>query len=82
MPMDMRTGHPGFSDLGSAFHTAAFNQIMRRNSIPSFANCPWMSSAKQLDYQSGYERSLSTLSAALSGADVTVLHGGVYGEYT
>jgi trimethylamine--corrinoid protein Co-methyltransferase len=82
MPMDMRTGHPCFCDMVSALHTAAFNQIMRRYQIPAFANCPGMSSAKTIDVQSGYERSMSTLSAAISGANLIVLHGSVYGEYT
>jgi len=82
MPMDMRTGHPGFCDLASALHTAAFNQIMRSYRIPAFANCPGMSNAKLIDVQSGYERSMSTLNAALSGANLIVLHGSVYGEYT
>ncbi len=82
MPLDMRTGHPCFCDLASALHTAAFNQIMRNYEIPSFANCPGMSSAKTIDVQSGYERSMSTLVAALSGANLIVLHGCVYGEYT
>jgi trimethylamine--corrinoid protein Co-methyltransferase len=82
MPMDMRTGHPCFCDLASALHTAAFNQVMQKYRIPAFANCPGMSSAKVIDVQSGYERSMSTLNAALSGANLIVLHGSVYGEYT
>jgi len=82
MPLDMRSGHPSFCDLGSALHTVAFNQIMRRYEIPAFANCPGMSSSKEIDVQSGYERSMSTLSAALSGANMIVLHGTIYGEYT
>jgi trimethylamine--corrinoid protein Co-methyltransferase len=82
MPLDMRSGHPCFCDLGSALHTVAFNQIMRRYEIPAFANCPGMSSSKEIDVQSGYERAMSTLAAALSGANMIVLHGTIYGEYT
>jgi len=82
MPLDMRTGHPCFCDMASALHTAAFNQMMRTYSIPSFSNCPGMSGAKKIDVQSGYERSMSTLNAAVSGANLIVLHGSVYGEYT
>jgi len=82
MPLDMRTGHPVFGDLGSSLHTAAFNQVMREYDIPTFANCPGMCNSKTADIQSGYERSLSTLAAAMSGANLIVLHGGVYGEYT
>lgn len=82
MPLDMRTGHPGFCDMSTALHTAAFNQIMRKYRIPSFANCPGMGSAKTIDVQSGYERSMTTLNAALSGANLIVLHGSIYGEYT
>jgi trimethylamine--corrinoid protein Co-methyltransferase len=82
MPLDMRTGHPGFCDMSTALHTAAFNQIMRTYRIPSFANCPGMGNAKTIDAQFGYERSMTTLNAALSGANLIVLHGSVYGEYT
>ncbi|UCB45834.1 MAG: trimethylamine methyltransferase family protein [Spirochaetota bacterium] len=82
MPLDMRSGHPCFCDLGSALHTAAFTQIMRRYDIPAFANCPGMSSSKEIDVQSGYERAMSTLAAALFGAHMIVLHGTIYGEYS
>ena len=82
MPLNMRTGEPCFDDLASSLHTVAFNQIMRRYGIPTFANCPGISCAKTIDVQSGYERGMSTLAAALSGANVIVLHGSVYGEYT
>lgn len=40
------------------------------------------SNAKLVDVQSGYERSMSTLNAALSGSNLIVLHGSIYGEYT
>lgn len=82
MPLNMRTGDPCFDDLGSSLHTVAFNQIMRRYKIPIFSNCPGMSCAKTIDVQSGYERGMSTLAAAMSGANVIVLHGSVFGEYT
>jgi trimethylamine--corrinoid protein Co-methyltransferase len=60
----------------------AFNQIMRKHQIPTFANCPGFSSSKKIDFQAGYERALATLAAALSGANIIVLHGSIYGEYT
>jgi trimethylamine--corrinoid protein Co-methyltransferase len=82
MPLNMRTGEPCFDDVGSSLHTVAFNQIMRRYKIPIFANCPGMSCAKTIDVQSGYERGMSSLAAAMSGANIIVLHGSVYGEYT
>jgi trimethylamine--corrinoid protein Co-methyltransferase len=82
MPLDMRSGHPSFCDLASALHTAAFNQLMKVYRIPAFANCPGMSNAKKIDVQAGYERAMSTLAAALSGANMIVLHGTVYGEYS
>ncbi|KPJ87478.1 MAG: hypothetical protein AMS17_08405 [Spirochaetes bacterium DG_61] len=82
MPLDMRSGHPFFYDLASALHTAAFNQIMHEYRIPAFANCPGMSSSKKIDFQAGYERAMSTLTAGPSVANMIVLHGTVYGEYT
>ncbi|MEM2843737.1 MAG: trimethylamine methyltransferase family protein [Candidatus Bathyarchaeia archaeon] len=82
MPLNMRSGHPCFGDLASSLHTVAFNQIMRRYKIPTFANCPGFSSSKKIDFQAGYERALSTLTAVLSGANIIVLHGSIYGEYT
>ena len=82
MPLNMRTGEPCFDDLASSLHTVAFNQVMRRYGIPTFANCPGMSCSKKIDVQSGYERGMTSLAAALSGANIIVLHGSVYGEYT
>jgi len=82
MPLDMRTGHPCFGDVGASLHTVAFTQIMRKYGIPTFANSPGFASSKKIDFQAAYERSMSTLAAALAGVNVIVLHGSIYGEYT
>lgn len=82
MPMDMQYGHPAFGALGDSLHQAVFNQIWRRHNIPCGSWHGGYSSSKKIDFQVGYEKSLSALAAAISGANMIGLHGSVYGELT
>jgi trimethylamine--corrinoid protein Co-methyltransferase len=77
--MDMRTGSPIFGSILAALHIAAFGQVWRRYKIPTFADSGWTNS-KKIDYQDGYEKSITSLVIALSGCNVANFHGGVYGE--
>jgi trimethylamine--corrinoid protein Co-methyltransferase len=79
LPMDMRTGSPIFGSILAALHIAAFGQVWRRYQIPTFADSGWTNS-KKIDYQDGYEKSITSLVIALSGCNVANFHGGVYGE--
>jgi len=79
LPMDMRTGSPVFGSITAALHIAAFGQVWRRYQIPTFADSGWTNS-KKIDYQDGYEKSITSLVIALSGCNVANFFGGVYGE--
>ncbi len=43
---------------------------------------PGASSSKRIDFQCGYEKAISALTAAISGANIIWFAGGVYGELT
>jgi trimethylamine---corrinoid protein Co-methyltransferase len=79
LPMNMQNGHPVFGDITTALHITAFAQLYRKYEIPTFADSGWTNS-KTIDFQDGYERSLTALTVALSGVNVNNLYGGVYGE--
>jgi trimethylamine--corrinoid protein Co-methyltransferase len=79
LPMNMQSGAPIFGSVASNLHIAAFSQIWRKYRIPTFAGCGWTNS-KQIDFQDGYERSITAFVIAVSGINVALLHGGVYGE--
>ena len=77
-PMDMRTGTPAFGDIGSSLHHVVFNQMWRRYGLP--INNASIGNAKKPDYQLSYEKIIPCLLDALSGANVTLLHGGISAE--
>jgi len=79
LPMGVFSGAPVFGSLAAMLHIAAFGQLWRRYKVPLFANSGW-TNAKQMDFQDGWEKSLTTLVIALSGCNVANFHGGVYGE--
>jgi trimethylamine--corrinoid protein Co-methyltransferase len=79
LPMNMRSGSPIFGSVKTCLHIAAFGQVWKRYGIPTFIDAGWTNS-KKIDFQDGYEKSLTALVAALSGCNVDILHGGVYGE--
>ena len=79
LPMDMRSGHPMFGNIETCLHIAAFAQVWRKYAIPTFADSGWTNS-KRIDFQDGYERSMTALLIALSGCHVSNLYGGIYGE--
>jgi len=77
---DMRGGIPAFGGIEGVLHLLAFNQIWRKYGIPISAAIPGISSSKTMDFQCGYEKAIGALAAALSGSNLIMLHGGVYGE--
>jgi len=79
LPMDMRSGSPVFGSITACLHIGAFGQVWRRYNIPTFADSGWTNS-KKIDFQDGYEKSITSLIIALSGCNVANLFGGVYGE--
>jgi trimethylamine--corrinoid protein Co-methyltransferase len=79
LPMNMQSGAPVFGSITACLHIAAFGQVWRKYNIPTFADSGWTNS-KKIDYQDGYEKSITSLVIALSGCNVANFHGGVYGE--
>jgi len=80
-PQNMRTGAPAFGAIGSSLHTAGFDQMWRRYGVPT-SNTATITSSKQIDFQGGYEKAISTLLFTLSGASLVQFHGAMYGELT
>ena len=80
-PQNMTTGAPGFGNIAVSLHAAAFNQIWHRYGVP-VCNGAAVPASKGIDFQSGYERAISTTIFALSGASFILLHGGVAAELT
>ena len=79
-PMDMRAGTPMFGNIASVLHSAAFCQICRKIGVPTCICSSGYSYSKKIDIQIGYEKALAAMAAALSGANVVSLHGGIYAE--
>lgn len=81
-PQNMRSGAPGFGGIGISLHEATFNQVWRSYNIPVQSSAAAPTSSKKIDFQCGYEKAIGCLIAALSGAHIIQLHGGLYGEKT
>ncbi len=79
LPQNMRTGAPDFGAIGISLHAVAFNQMWRRYGVPR-CNTATIPSSKRTDFQGGYEKAISALLFALSGASLILLHGGVSSE--
>jgi len=79
-PQNMRSGVPAFGDIGLSLHHVVFNQVWRKYGVP--INNASIGNSKLPDFQSGYEKTIPCLLDALSGAHVTLLHGGISSEIT
>lgn len=79
-PQNMRSGYPVFGRIESSLHQVVFNQIWRRYKIPVGNHSTGVSNSKRIDYQCGYEKTISCLLSLLSGANEIGFHGCVYGE--
>ncbi len=77
---DMITGSPAFGSIANSLHQTIFNQIWRKYGVPTYSSITAFSSSKLIDYQCGYEKGISSILAAVSGVNVVILHGGLYGE--
>jgi trimethylamine--corrinoid protein Co-methyltransferase len=80
--MNMRSGSPDFGAIGTSLHQVARAQLARRYSLPCGALACGVSSSKTIDFQCGYEKAISVLTAAMCGSNVIWLHGGIHGELT
>jgi trimethylamine--corrinoid protein Co-methyltransferase len=81
-PMDMVTGSPYFGQVADSIENVMFNQVWRKYKLPIANGTPGYSNAKNIGFQSGYERGISCLLSALSGANLIQFHGSIYGEIT
>lgn len=79
-PVDMKTGGPCLGNVASALHAAVFCQAWRNYGIPTCVSSSGYSNSKKCDHQIGSEKTGSALIAALAGANVVSLHGGIYAE--
>jgi trimethylamine--corrinoid protein Co-methyltransferase len=57
-----------------------FNQIWRKYGIPVINASPGVVASKSMDYQTGYEKAIGGILAAVSGAHRITLHGCVSSE--
>jgi trimethylamine--corrinoid protein Co-methyltransferase len=80
LPMNMKTGAPAFGSIGSFLHQVVGSQVWRSYGVPVENLAGGWSSSKRIDFQCGYEKSTGALTAALSGANVILLHGCIHGE--
>jgi trimethylamine--corrinoid protein Co-methyltransferase len=80
-PMNMKTGAPFFGQIQDSMENAIFNQIWRKKyKIPIANGTVGYGSAKNIGYQSGYEKGIACIISAISGANVIQFHGHVFGE--
>ncbi|NOX29042.1 MAG: hypothetical protein GXP35_03165 [Actinobacteria bacterium] len=80
-PINMRSGHPAFGSISISLFQVAWNQIWRtRYGIPIMNGGSGPSSAKKIDFQVGYEKSVGAMLSAMSGANMINHCGGLMGE--
>ncbi len=80
---NMRTGSPAAGGIEVSLFQVAFNQLWRgKYNIPTMLGACGPSSSQLIDIQMGYEKGISSALAAVSGASVINLHGGMHVELT
>lgn len=79
-PMNMKTGSPYFGQIADSIENVMFNQIWRKYKLPIANGSVGLGGAKNIGFQSGYERGISCILSALSGANLIQFHGHVFGE--
>jgi len=81
-PLNMRSGMPAFGAIECSIHIAMFCQYMVKLGIRSACANVGSVSSKRIDFQSGYERAIPAVIAALSGCNSIHLFGAIFGERT
>jgi trimethylamine--corrinoid protein Co-methyltransferase len=79
---DMATGSIAFGSIGNSLTQATFNQLWRRYGVPVWSATPAYCSSKRIDFQSGYEKGIGALAAAVCGSHAIHMHGGLHAELT
>jgi trimethylamine--corrinoid protein Co-methyltransferase len=80
---NMRTGAPAAGGIEISLFQAAFNQLWRKKyNIPTMVGGTGPSSSQIIDFQTGYEKGISSSIAAVAGSSVINLVGGIHVELT
>jgi trimethylamine--corrinoid protein Co-methyltransferase len=80
---NMRTGSPAAGGIEVSLFQVAFNQMWRgKYNLPTMLGACGPSSAEVIGFQMGYEKGISSVLAAVSGASVVNVHGGMHVELT
>lgn len=80
---NMMTGSPAAGGIEVSLFQVAFNQLWRgKYDIPTMIGACGPSSSQIMDVQLGFEKGISTALAAVSGASVVNIHGGIHVELT
>jgi trimethylamine---corrinoid protein Co-methyltransferase len=79
-PQNTRTGAPAFGQIGTSIGCSMFNQMWRHYGIPVGNATVGFVNSKIPDFQGAYERTIGTLTSALTGCSLIQLHGCVMGE--
>jgi trimethylamine--corrinoid protein Co-methyltransferase len=81
-PQNTLGGSRAFGSIGSGLSRVMCCQMWRHYGVPTFVNSAGPSNSKQIDFQCGYEKGIGALLAALAGANLIALQGGIYGAQT
>ncbi len=80
---NMRSGTPAAGGIEISLFQAAFNQMWRgKYDIPTMVGGTGPSSSHRIDFQTGYEKGISTSIAAIAASSVINLIGGIHVELT
>lgn len=81
--MNMVTGAPAAGGIEVSLFQVAFNQLWRgKYGIPTMLGGSGPSSSEIIDVQLGFEKGIGASLAAVSGASVVNMHGGIHVELT
>jgi len=80
---NMRTGSPAAGGIEVSLFQVAFNQMWRgKYNVPTMLGACGPVSSKSIEFQTGYEKGISSVLAAISGASVVNVLGGISVELT
>ena len=82
-PQNMRTGAPGFGQIGISLFQAGYAQMWRaKYGLPTLLGACGPMASKMPDAQYGYEKAMACTIGALSGGSIINAIGGLHGELT
>jgi trimethylamine---corrinoid protein Co-methyltransferase len=82
-PQNMRTGSPGFGEIGISLFQTAYAQMWRsKYKLPTLLGACGPMASKMPDAQYGYEKAIACTIGSLSGGTIINAIGGLHGELT